>query len=38
MMEITLSLTQPNGKYKDFEVSLQDIKSMYRVLACITMK
>ena len=28
----------PNGKYKDFEVSLQDINGMYRVLACVTMK
>lgn len=28
----------PNGKYKDFEVSLQDITGMYRVLACVTMK
>lgn len=28
----------PNGKFKDFEVSLQDINGMYRVLACVTMK
>ncbi len=28
----------PNGKFKDFEVSMQDINGMYRVLACVTMK
>lgn len=28
----------PNGKYKDFEVSKNDVKGMYRVLACVTMK
>ena len=28
----------PNGKFKDFEVSLEDITGMYRVLACVSMK
>ena len=28
----------PNGKFKDFEVSMQDVNGMYRVLACVTMK
>lgn len=28
----------PSGRYKDFEVSLRDVRAMYRVLACITMK
>ena len=28
----------PSGKYKDFEVSKEDINGMYRVLACVTMK
>lgn len=28
----------PSGKYKDFEVSAVDVRAMYRVLACVTMK
>ena len=28
----------PNGKFKDFEVSKEDVNGMYRVLACVTMK
>lgn len=28
----------PSGRFKDFEISLQDVRAMYRVLACITMK
>lgn len=28
----------PNGKYKDFEVMASDVRAMYRVLACVTMK
>jgi len=28
----------PSGKYKDFEVTSTDVRAMYRVLACVTMK
>lgn len=28
----------PNGRFKDFEINLRDVRAMYRVLACITMK
>lgn len=28
----------PNGRYKDFEVSLTDVRGIYRVLACVTAK
>ena len=28
----------PNGRFKDFEMSMDDIYGMYRVLACVTMK
>lgn len=28
----------PNGRFKDFEMSMGDIYGMYRVLACVTMK
>ena len=28
----------PSGKYKDFEVMASDVRAMYRVLACVTMK
>ena len=27
--------TNPSGLYKDFEVSMQDIRSIYRVMACV---
>ena len=28
----------PSGRYKDFEVSLKDVRGIYRVLACVTAK
>lgn len=28
----------PSGRYKDFEVTETDVRAMYRVLACVTMK
>ena len=28
----------PSGRYKDFEVSMSDIRGIYRVLACVTAK
>lgn len=28
----------PSGRYKDFEVNLEDVRGIYRVLACVTAK
>jgi phage repressor protein C with HTH and peptisase S24 domain len=35
---ITCHSQNPNGRYKDFEVSLADVRGIYRVLACVTAK
>lgn len=35
---ITCHSLNPNGKYKDFDVPLCEIRAMYKVLACVSMR
>lgn len=35
---VTCHSLNPSGRYKDFDVSLKDVRGIYRVLACITAK
>lgn len=35
---VTCHSLNPNGKYKDFDVPMSEIRAMYRVLACVSMR